>query len=414
MKKRLLILTTLQICLLLTPLQLYAYRHGYQRKTDEIYATVRHDLAVYYGQDGEDFNEFVPSFTGIRVIDRDGSWRLIEYTKKKETRTGWITNDDFYADCLVYDGRDKQIAADGQYSVTWREKLTPEQTAVSVSPAERSSYEKNLDLSLTYAGYHTYLISKTGTSRFLQADGSRKRWGSRTSAGTFRLVRNKDTYLIRDDLTGRCLAPGTGGILSFSDQNETGARLVLKDDRILDEPRLRVFAQFDADWGKDYYGKGKNDDPEANNFCTSGCGIFSTLNAIYTLTGHFADPHLLADYAVEEEFRVEGNGTDSGFFEAASEEFGRDYGFSYNGSSDSVGTLKKKLKAGNVAVAHVPGHYAAIVDYNPKTKKFLLLDSHYLPKRRTCPYGDWITRKTLEESDGLTAQMYYFFKKLPL
>lgn len=44
-----------------------------------------------------------------------------------------------------------------------------------------------------------------------------------------------------------------------------------------------------------------------------------------------------------------------------------------------------------------------------KTKKYLLLDSNYLPKRATSAFGDWIKVDRLL-SGALESQYFYFFK----
>ena len=61
------------------------------------------------------------------------------------------------------------------------------------------------------------------------------------------------------------------------------------------------------------------------------------------------------------------------------------------------------------AIVHVQGHYVSISDYNKKTKKYLLLDSNYLPKRATSAFGDWIKVDRLL-SGALESQYFYFFK----
>ena len=69
----------------------------------------------------------------------------------------------------------------------------------------------------------------------------------------------------------------------------------------------------------------------------------------------------------------------------------------------------EKLKAGDTAIVHVQGHYVCISDYNKKTKKYLLLDSNYLPKRATSAFGDWIKVDRFL-SGALESQYFYFFK----
>lgn len=142
---------------------------------------------------------------------------------------------------------------------------------------------------------------------------------------------------------------------------------------------------------------------------TAGCGILATVNAVYALSGQYMDVMELADYAVEKNYRIVGSGTDDGIFKAACKEFGKKYGFAWDGKSGSVDVLKKKLKAGDTAVAHVEGHYVCISDYDKKTKKYLVLDSNYIPKRETSAFGDWVKVKRLL-SGPLEAKNFFFFK----
>ena len=117
----------------------------------------------------------------------------------------------------------------------------------------------------------------------------------------------------------------------------------------------------------------------------------------------------LAKYASDKRYRIEDCGTDSGLFKAAAEKFGYKYGFSYDGCGESFKELKQKLKAGDTAIVYLPGHYGTIVDYNAKKDKYLLMDPHYLPKRGTSSFGDWVSQKDLEEG-ALTTQMFFYYK----
>ena len=85
------------------------------------------------------------------------------------------------------------------------------------------------------------------------------------------------------------------------------------------------------------------------------------------------------------------------------------YGFSYDGSSESFKELKEKLKEGDTAIVYLPGHYGTIVDYNAKKDKYLLMDPHYLPKRGTSSFGDWVSQKDLEEG-ALMVQTFFYYK----
>jgi hypothetical protein len=117
----------------------------------------------------------------------------------------------------------------------------------------------------------------------------------------------------------------------------------------------------------------------------------------------------LADYAVEKEYRIPGSGTDEGIFKAACKQYGNKYNFTWDGRGEKLKQLKKKLAKGDTAVVHVEGHYVAVVDYDEKTGKFLMLDSNYLPKREDTAFGDWISKDRLLYGT-LGAQQYYYFK----
>lgn len=163
-----------------------------------------------------------------------------------------------------------------------------------------------------------------------------------------------------------------------------------------------VFTQYDPKWcGKAYGSEG--------TMGTAGCGILATVNAVYALTGQYMDVMKLADYAVETGLRIVGSGTDDGIFQAAARKYGSTYGFTYDGKSGSIETLKKKLQKGDVATVHVIGHYVAVTAYDEKKDKYLLLDSNCLPKRETTAFGDWISPARL--MDGyLYGQMYFFYR----
>lgn len=415
MRKYLMLLSFFIAGFFLFPSQLHAFEHGYQSHTDEIYATVRHDLAVYYDTSGEEFKEYLPAFSGVTVTGSSGSWYEVEYKTSSGQKSGWVTKDDFTYDCLIYDGREKQLVADGSYRFTYHISMENYHNALSAIRSKKFGTDSLFTCQIVFVGDDSYKIFRKDTKQYLIADSlfrtknSCRIWGNASQAGLFRLIRKGDYYGIQDCGTNRYFGLTVSNLLGFTNQTDIAWRLTRTGGKVLDKNSMRVFTQFDADWAGKHYGRGKNEDPSTNNFCTSGCGIFATVNAIYTLTGHFAKPHILADYAVEKYFRIEGHGTDSGFFKAAAKKFGHKYGFAYDGSSGSLDEAKKKLEKGDTVIAYVPGHYTTIVDYDKKKKKFLLYDPHYLPKRGTCSFGDWVSQSDLESGD-LMAQMFFFYK----
>ena len=401
-----------------------AYKHGYRRPTTARYATVRHAISVYDSPGGTDLG-YIADFTGIKVIGKEGSWYHVVYRKNKRHRLGWIIRDEYQFDCLEYDGRDKQPIADGNYLFT-RMKETPSVLS-GVSSLEQTEKHKlktlRYALNLSYYDRGLYYIKNAVTGLYLSCDPSNKgarysdgrskpaiRWvSSKEKAGRFHLERDGNGYIILDEVSLLPLCLTSYGVPGF-EQNKTDLWRAVRTGPVTEKENLRDYVQYDAEWASFHYGEGRHRKTSSNNFTTSGCGIFATINAIYSVTGHFPDPYELADYAVKHYFRIEGSGTDSGFFEAAADAFGEKYGFTFAGTSESLKTLRRRLKAGQTAVTHVPGHYVTIVDYNPNTKKYLLLDPHYLPKRKTCPYGDWVSAKTLT-GDSLFAYIFFFYEK---
>ena len=55
------------------------------------------------------------------------------------------------------------------------------------------------------------------------------------------------------------------------------------------------------------------------------------------------------------------------------------------------------------------GVIGTIVDYNAKKDKYLIMDPHYLPKRGTSSFGDWVSQKDLEEG-ALMVQTFFYYK----
>lgn len=415
MKKNILLLFSILVGFFLFPGQLFAFEHGYKINTGNIYAMVRNDIPVYYSNDGENLKTYLPSFSGITVIDSAGSWYQVEYKTKSGMGTGWVTKEEFTYDCLVYDGTEKQIVANGTYQLRYCQDVNGISILNSMDDSNSFSNHR-ISCKIKFLGNKNYQIYRTDTGKYLLADQLFESneneiiWGSEQDAGTFHLIRKGNYYGIQDSVTNRYLGTNDAGLLSFTNGKNIYWRLN-RTNKAVSKSSLRVFVQFDPEWASTHYGRGKNEDPSTNNYCTSACGIFSTINAIYSLTGHYVNPDLLADYAVEKYYRIEGYGTDSGFFKAAASKFGYKYGFRYDGSGESLKQLKDKLNKGDTAIAYVPGHYVAIVDYDKKKNKFLLLDPHYLPKRRTSSFGDWVSEKDLEEG-ALFAQMFFYYKQI--
>ena len=398
---------------LLIPSKAFAFQHGYESHSDFIYALARNELPIYYSDYSEDLKTILPKYSGVKVIGSSGSWYEVQYTSKKgSTNYGWITKEEFQSDCLIYDGREKQPFANGTYQLSFYQEGLANTTSLSADIYQE--HAGSLTYTFKYVGNNCYTIQKAKEEKYLKADtlsnntSSNELWGTQQEAGTFLITRKDDYYTICDETTKRILSQNEGDILEFTNDSNAVWRLT-RNKKAVEKENLQVFVQFDPVWAKHHYGNETTKDTDTNNFCTSGCGIFATVNAIYSLSGHFPDPYDLAKYASDKHYRIEDCGTDSGFFKAAAEKFGYKYGFSYDGHGESFKELKKKLKAGDTAIVYLPGHYGAIVDYNAKKNKFLLMDPHYLPKRGTSSFGDWVSQKDLEEG-ALMVQTFFYYK----
>ena len=150
-----------------------------------------------------------------------------------------------------------------------------------------------------------------------------------------------------------------------------------------------------------YLGKG------GKNGFGGGCGIFATINAAYYLNRSFIEPAELAEYAVKNGFHISGKGTDEGLVRSFIKARGEQYGLSYIKTARRLSSIRDELMSGAVAVAHLNGHYIAVVDYNDETGQYLVLDSAAVEERGTLPDGiRWMTEKEftgkmeLSQSDG--------------
>ena len=415
MKKHSILFLLMILCgCFLIPSNAFAFQHGYENHSDFIYALARNELPVYYSDYSENLKTMLPKYSGVKVIGSSGSWYEVQYTSKKgSTNSGWITREEFQSECLIYDGREKQPFANGTYQLSfYREK----QSDTSVFSADvYQAHADTLIYTFKYVGDNCYTIQKVKDEKYLKADTLEESssyintlWGDKNEAGIFRITRTDNYYTICDVNTKRVLSENDSNLLEFTN-NQNAVWRFTRNKKAVEKENLRDFVQFDPVWAKHHYGNETTKDTETNNFCTSGCGIFATVNAIYSLSGHFPDPYELAKYASDKHYRIEDCGTDSGFFKAAAQKFGYKYGFAYDGHGESFKELKQKLQDGDTAIVYLPGHYGAIVDYNAKKDKYLLMDPHYLPKRGTSSFGDWVSRKDLEEG-ALTSQMFVYYK----
>ncbi len=138
------------------------------------------------------------------------------------------------------------------------------------------------------------------------------------------------------------------------------------------------------------------------SIANNGCGIVSLTNAVNYVTGNYIDPIEMANYAysIDAYNGSIGGGTARWVLYNQLAEYEQKFGFKVveTGRTSSVRfpNFIKHLQNGGVSVAHVYGHFIAIVGYNAENKTYLVYDCAASPtKRQSYPYGTWMTEEQL-------------------
>ncbi len=443
-------------------------------KYKNVYATVRDKMHIYTSRSFSKVQTTIKKYSGVIVISKVDGDRQVICDKNDHYEIGWMTSHAF-SNTLLYDGREKQTLADGIYK--FRCGYQDDENGGSKDQSVLESYpEYTFKIMHTTQNQYYIQNVKTEKylAVTFQSTGKKTEKGSAgkyvvswteqpdETYGLFQLQRLNGAFSIQNVKSKYFLAQTAGAEVSSADEeaannsgdiqadtavknstkaavansggevqadassenaeqpSNTDSAFSLEKGRSTQETHWRihaaqkmsntkkpfVFTQYDPEWCATPYGGG-------GCMGTAGCGILAAVNAVYALSGQYMDVMEVANYAVEKNYRIVGSGTDDGIFKAAAKKYGQKYGFAWDGASGSIDVLKKKLKAGDTAIVHVQGHYVSISDYNKKTKKYLLLDSNYLPKRATSAFGDWIGVNRLL-SGALESQYFYFFKSSEL
>lgn len=326
----------------------------------------------------------VARYTGMKIKKESGGYYLVTYEKKGRTRTGWIPKSDVRDHCLSYDGKEIAVIAPGEYSFGGEK--------IKIIFLGDGQYKIQLKKTKEYfTGSSSTAILSFGLSK--EEKGQRQIWKFKR-VGHRLLIQNQKTkhYLIK---MGSVIGEGT-----YEEAEKQSWQLIRTDKNVA--PYYN-FCQYDGRWGGKKYGS-------STTMAEAACGVLVVVNALYALNGQFMEPMDGAEYACETGYRIPYSGTDEGYLTAVASGLGRFYGFSYTGTANTISEIKNCLKEGGVVVAHVPGHYVAIVDYNKKTKKYLVLDSHPLPKRKTSPFGTWVKEERLLMG-GLNAYSNFMYQQ---
>ncbi len=193
-----------------------------------------------------------------------------------------------------------------------------------------------------------------------------------------------------------CIAPMTASAISYP-----GA-----------EPNP-VQRQWDTKW-KSYYIGGRT-------MYDTACGIFSIVNAVGFATGNTMDVMEVGRWAYSiKAFNYSSGGTTrSLLYPKLQAKYGAKYGFTVdcNGSQgywagSSSSKLKNHLESGGTAIAHVKGHFIAVVDYDRSTNKFRVFDSAPSNGRGSLVYGEygkgdvWLSQNHLATTTKMTIDWF--------
>ena len=377
------------------------------------YGFAREAAPVYIDRKGSEQSGKIEKFTGVIIVSETESYIQVIYHKKDEYDIGWIEREYYKEEVKFYNGKEKQLLADGIY-------------AMECEKEDRVYY-----VELIFEGDQQYAIRSIKTDGYLEVKYDKNDivnglfWNEKNGAESqkWELIREYDRFYIRNNNEDMYLVPrGTKGLgltpILDDISNEFTADGIKEVYRTAtwsftrefnkNVNPYRNFLQYDPDWAKEDYGDVDGD--YGGKMAAAGCGVVSITNMVYALTGQFMDPMVLADFAVDNYYRVIGSGTDDEIYRAASEEFGEAYNFHFIKRCYNVFQMRDYLKQGCVAVSYVPGHYVTVADYDEEEEKYLVLDSHPIPRRPTSPWGDWFPWEKLE-SGGLASSCYFIFEQ---
>lgn len=155
----------------------------------------------------------------------------------------------------------------------------------------------------------------------------------------------------------------------------------------------------------------------------SACGIAALCNAVYYLTGVAPDLIEMANWAHDGKlFNAPGvPGCYRSVFYYAGLENGNAFGF--EATNVIYGSIRSQeiidcLQNGGTVAVHVPGHFMAVVDYNPETERFLVIDpmpgdyGRYDNRRKglTNAGGNWLTADDLSKGN-IAVDCYSLFTR---
>ncbi|MDY2510777.1 MAG: dockerin type I domain-containing protein [Ruminococcus callidus] len=119
-----------------------------------------------------------------------------------------------------------------------------------------------------------------------------------------------------------------------------------------------------------------------NTVGLAGCSLLSVVNSVYYKTGTFINPAELAQFALDNGYRIPGvDGAAMGFFPAVAQVYAERSHMTFQQWTSNAETVLLHVQNGGTACANIVGHWVAIVDYDAETDQYLMLDSSQTSKR---------------------------------
>ena len=345
------------------------------------YAFLKNKMNVYENSSGSKKIASAPKYSGIIVVSKASGYLQVIYEKKKGYGIGWIEKSRYHKEAIAYNGSEKQLIGNGKYWV------------------QNKKTKEGIDITITFSGNQQYKFQTE--DKYLKSQDT-----------NWELVREYDHLYIKNVKEDKYLSIDQDGNLVLVKHGDIKNNFQKTDKEAGNETMQWQFIRLQNKnvtpypaWARKDYG---NVSDYSGKMAAAGCGVVAITNAVYALNGQFVDPMLFADFAVKKHYRIIGSGTQDGVFKGAAKEFGEAYGFSYVKTSYSLSEVRDYLQKGYVAISHVPGHYVTIADFNPKTKKYLVLDSHPIKSRPTSSFGNWFKRERVQRG-GLTSSAFYIY-----
>lgn len=199
--------------------------------------------------------------------------------------------------------------------------------------------------------------------------------------------------------TGECVIDGT--LCRFSSAGRLVQKVIAWQQGDGSEEQRKKHLTGIAAWQNHPWTVTNNQDQTIGS---SGCGLFSVINSVYYKTENFLHPVDVADWAKAKGYRTANSGVSDGFFQAYANAFGSSYGFRFAGRMYSTAAALQHIRNGGTICANIPGHWIAVVDYDSKTGKYLLLDSAAsYPRCKSIPHWEstgvaWVSASTFTQN----------------